>query len=248
MSLTICQPLSTKWDPTPHGHCGSETNTTLAGGITDIFFDFLVLVIPIPQVWRLKISNLSKVALTAVFALGFVDFAAGILRITRATKSLYSGDWNSDIAMFHFWSTLRPGLAIIIGCALVMRPLLEKWMPRFLTLFKSSQGSSKHGYSLPRVTKQQVSEDDVSRLLHSGGTRSVAMTRSQQLKNTSLALPGQMPRKPHPTATRHGSNDVINVHRFVQVEEEQIETPPQSQVPTPSRSRRGSIHLTSTLR
>lgn len=68
----ICTPVRKLWIPELPGHCINEVAVwfTNAGGT--IFSDILILLLPIPQVWRLHLKRSEKVGLTVVFGLGFL--------------------------------------------------------------------------------------------------------------------------------------------------------------------------------
>ena len=228
LTLTTCQPISKQWDISLPGHCVPATPAVEGVGVIDIFIDLLLLLLPLPQVLHLQLPTPSKLGLVALFALGWIDFAIGIRRVTYAPAIKANSDFTWNLAQLDFWTVMRPGLAIIIGCALVMRPLLERLLLAF--------GQSKAGFYIGRedhvmspVAKQQASNEDVANLLKShdrgdpGETRGIAMTRSVQPRKTSLALPSHSVNRPQPVLGRLRDRDaVINVHRFVQVEEEQI--------------------------
>ena len=202
---------------------------TYALGIIDTVIDFLIIVLPIPQIWRLQMPQTSKIGLSALFGLGVLDFALGIARIVSLHDMIYQEDTAYTLARVLFWSAMRPGLAIVIGCALVMRPLLERYFPSIVKS-KENLDSGKAQYMMTPVTRKKMSDEDMADLLNQGRsdmpgeTRSVAVTRNKDATKTSLALPGQTPRRTTPTPPRQYSkdDDVINVHRFVQVEEENI--------------------------
>ena len=66
-----CKPVQFFWDKTIHnGHCVNENS--LAYGITaaNIVTDIVVLVLPIPWLWRLQMQMSRKLAIIGMFLLG----------------------------------------------------------------------------------------------------------------------------------------------------------------------------------
>ena len=61
--------------------CLDTSRLLLSFAITDVITDFLVLVLPIREVWRLQMATKKKYAVTAIFALGALSTAAGIVRL-----------------------------------------------------------------------------------------------------------------------------------------------------------------------
>ena len=69
-AFLICRPFAKNWDPLLPGTCGSSTAVFLAGGIINIVIDLTMIILPMPLVWQLQMSQQRKSALSAVFALG----------------------------------------------------------------------------------------------------------------------------------------------------------------------------------
>lgn len=68
----ICVPVQKLWRPEIPGHCVSELGVWLANASSTIFSDIMILLLPIPQVWKLNLRTPEKVGLTVVFGLGFL--------------------------------------------------------------------------------------------------------------------------------------------------------------------------------
>lgn len=65
--------------------------------ITDFATDVLIILIPVPLIWRLKLSRPKKIATTAVFLLGSVTVAASLCRLVFAALAVSRGfDPNGD--------------------------------------------------------------------------------------------------------------------------------------------------------
>lgn len=68
-----CRPLAYTWNRTiPGGECFDLKDFWFGTSITALFFDLTCVVLPLPVVWRLKLSTAKKVRLTLVFGLGFL--------------------------------------------------------------------------------------------------------------------------------------------------------------------------------
>lgn len=66
-----CSPIAYGWDSTiGHGKCIDQTLFYRAISPINVFTGVLILVMPIPLIWRLQVPRGQKVALTAVFLLG----------------------------------------------------------------------------------------------------------------------------------------------------------------------------------
>ncbi|KAI9692292.1 MAG: hypothetical protein M1822_006523 [Bathelium mastoideum] len=67
--------------------CIDTSHLLLSFAITDVITDFLVLVLPIREVWRLQMEIKKKYAVTGIFVLGALSTAAGIVRLGLVVKA-----------------------------------------------------------------------------------------------------------------------------------------------------------------
>ena len=70
-SVFTCAPIHKAWDSTVPGHCISDSKVFLGTAIPNIAIDFIILVLPIPMLWRLHLELSRKIALVAVFSAGY---------------------------------------------------------------------------------------------------------------------------------------------------------------------------------
>jgi len=69
----LCRPFAFNWDPTIQGGvCGNREAAYLAAGIINLCTDVIILCLPMPMVWRLKLPRRNKIALSIVFGVGFL--------------------------------------------------------------------------------------------------------------------------------------------------------------------------------
>lgn len=70
--IFICVPTQKLWKPELPGHCISEMGVWVANGSSTILSDVVILLLPIPQIWKLNTVRSEKIGLTLVFGLGFL--------------------------------------------------------------------------------------------------------------------------------------------------------------------------------
>ena len=68
--LFKCTPISAYVRQEPGIHCVNEYQLYYSLSISDVLIDFMILLIPIPFVWRLHMKPSQKVAVSGIFALG----------------------------------------------------------------------------------------------------------------------------------------------------------------------------------
>ena len=71
-TLLQCRPIAYQWDPEIKGACYDQRAGWLGTGIVNIITDIMVLSLPIPTVWKLKLPRATKAGLIMVFGVGFL--------------------------------------------------------------------------------------------------------------------------------------------------------------------------------
>ena len=67
-----CKPLAYNWDPTIRGSCAFKGMTEyIISGSLNLFMDVALVVLPAPEVWRMKhVSDMKKIGIILMFGLG----------------------------------------------------------------------------------------------------------------------------------------------------------------------------------
>lgn len=68
--LLRCIPVSANWDVRQPGRCLNLNAIGFAGAILGIAEHFAILVMPLPELWKLKLSKRKRIMLAFVFSLG----------------------------------------------------------------------------------------------------------------------------------------------------------------------------------
>jgi hypothetical protein len=56
----------------PNGHCGDLASFGLYTAITTLISDAMVVVLPMPMLWRLQMETKRKIGLSVVFGMGIM--------------------------------------------------------------------------------------------------------------------------------------------------------------------------------
>jgi hypothetical protein len=70
--IFICVPVEKLWTPDLPGHCIDQVSTWISNACSTILTDVLILLLPIPQVWKLQLRRPEKIGVTFAFCLGFL--------------------------------------------------------------------------------------------------------------------------------------------------------------------------------
>jgi len=68
----ICRPFAKTYSLTVEGTCGDQVASFIAIGAFNIITDVIILTLPLPTVWALKMSTPTKLGLTGVFLVGLM--------------------------------------------------------------------------------------------------------------------------------------------------------------------------------
>ena len=75
----------------------------------------MIMALPIGLIWGLKLAQIKKAGIIALFCVGWIAIAAAVIRVVsigvRAGSSTPSSTWLA------FWGTIESGIAVIIGTA-----------------------------------------------------------------------------------------------------------------------------------
>ena len=84
-----CNPRQKYWKPTIPGHCFGKGQLGVATGLTNIFSDFSILILPLPIIWRLQMSWAKKARVTAVFGVGLSACIASVIRLFYSSELIH---------------------------------------------------------------------------------------------------------------------------------------------------------------
>ncbi|CAI4214399.1 unnamed protein product [Parascedosporium putredinis] len=132
-SMTLCRPLRAYWDFTiTEKKCHPVSFMWAAIGL-HIGTDFLIFLLPMPVILGMNLPRGQKIGLVVVFALGFFVCFISILRAVWIHGLFDAIDSTYDFTAITNWTVVEVNTAIAIPCLLVLKPLLNKILPRFFS-------------------------------------------------------------------------------------------------------------------
>ncbi|PMD40852.1 hypothetical protein L207DRAFT_566219 [Hyaloscypha variabilis F] len=133
---------------TPQGTCISETKNLLGAGIINTVTDFIVVVLPMPTVWKLKLPLLQQIIVLMLFSAGFIVICTGAVR----TYYLYQVTigWDRTWTAFPAWVSSSVELYVGIICASLpaTKQFFNRYFPKLLgsTLLSHTRASTRLSY------------------------------------------------------------------------------------------------------
>lgn len=70
--LFSCQPLSYNWNVDQEGHCISKVDFWIAIAVAHMGTEIVILLLPLPMVWKLQLPLSRKIEVSFMFALGIL--------------------------------------------------------------------------------------------------------------------------------------------------------------------------------
>ncbi|MCJ1313891.1 hypothetical protein MMC25_007571 [Agyrium rufum] len=189
LDIFQCVPVSAVWDPTVQNpRCIDLDSGLIVCSSINIATDVLILALPVPKLWALKISTEKKVQLIGIFLVGGFVCIVSIIRATQIKDvSLIDPSWD-DVTGGN-WSVIECCVGVVTACLPTLRPI-------FNLVFR---GNAAAGTRAVASTKD-VRSVDSSRFKISrgkafwGGSR---LDDSDSLEMTSDASPFNRPDSNH---------------------------------------------------
>ena len=132
---TQCIPTSYFWNriydvgADQGGHCVDIDAFYRSFQGPEMLVDLVIIMLPLPEIWRLRSSNTRKLGLSALFLTGIIAFIANCYRQYIFVK--YQVTWATarvNTATIS-WVIIEPSVCFIAACLPAMHPLTSKFMP-----------------------------------------------------------------------------------------------------------------------
>ncbi|KKY36501.1 putative integral membrane protein [Diaporthe ampelina] len=133
IGFLICRPIQKNWDPTAEGTCGNQIAGYTAVSVVNVIIDVLMLLLPLPMVYRLQTRPGYKVGLFAIFSIGLVTIAFSAVRLT-SLNSIDFEDFSYTVIPVMTWTTAEAGVAILVASSALLRPVFDGLFHRVLSL------------------------------------------------------------------------------------------------------------------
>ncbi|OTA99907.1 hypothetical protein M426DRAFT_27043 [Hypoxylon sp. CI-4A] len=181
-TLFECYPVGKVWlslfgQPEHERYCYNHLPMFYATAISNMIMDILILAIPLPMVWKLKMPRRQKIAVSGIFLLGaliYFFYQAG-------PKFSHAYDVTFNYAPTLYWTQLEAAVAVICACLPTMRILLNGIsLDRTLDAFRSK---------VSLLISKKTSATSVSSLDHQHGENGVISTSRFGGTGEAIRLP-----------------------------------------------------------
>ncbi|KAI6367518.1 hypothetical protein MCOR25_004883 [Pyricularia grisea] len=143
VAMFACTPISDFWSFSEKRNCLPNFTIYYAQAGANIGTDVIIIALPLPALWKLRINHAQKLGLLGIFSLGFFGTIISILRLTFLTDSP-DVTWNNAVSSS--WSTAEISIGLMCASLPSIRPLVGKILPRLASTFGKSTSPSSRPY------------------------------------------------------------------------------------------------------
>ncbi|KAI9709193.1 MAG: hypothetical protein M1812_007778 [Candelaria pacifica] len=139
-----CTPIARAWNKSYHGTCIDLTKSWYANAGFSIGTDTLILILPMPVIYALRMPAKQKIGLMLLLALGAFVLVTSIMRATTLDNSKAPDvTWTVAISI---WTVIEANVGIICACLPALSKPLATLFPRLKWFFAghpSTQNTAK---------------------------------------------------------------------------------------------------------
>ncbi|KAM5380994.1 hypothetical protein ACJZ2D_003303 [Fusarium nematophilum] len=152
-TITFTALLSGPCNPRDKGSGVCLNNLAIAQVVLNIATDLSIMILPLPTLHRLQIPFRQKVVVGAILSLGSAVLIASIARAPYVQIMATHIDFTRKQAEAGVWSLVELNIGIVCNNLMRLKPLLNRYLPKLLTMLGLSSGrsSKRQGESSARV-------------------------------------------------------------------------------------------------
>jgi hypothetical protein len=164
-----CRPIAAAWDFTiQNGSCIQVRTLFLFATVFSVLTDVLLCVIPMPLIWRLKISMQDKIGISGLFGLGLVAAAASLVRLTRLINGVGQINVTMDPMQALGWSVAEVITGVVCACIPTYKPLARKLLPTSFFSYVRSRATLPSHNTARRSRNRASTASEVYVIQHMG--------------------------------------------------------------------------------
>ncbi|CAG8956368.1 hypothetical protein HYFRA_00003750 [Hymenoscyphus fraxineus] len=151
-----CVPISESWKNAPglggNPHCIDAIPMYLSQVYSDVILDAMILVVPIPLIWKLRLPTKQKIAVSSIFLIGILSIAASCAKMIVFNFVGHQLEGQPDVSYFLtpivYWPLIEANLQIMAACMAMLRPLfIQMAQSQWYQSLRRSLGSRDSGYT-----------------------------------------------------------------------------------------------------
>ncbi|KAL2706537.1 hypothetical protein AAEP93_001787 [Penicillium crustosum] len=125
----FCVPIHAFWSPSAEVRetkCLPSGPVWFTNAALQTITDIVILILPMPLLWKLQLPSRQKWGIIVVFSLGIIIVATSSARMYPLSVMVAGGDFTYANAQAALWSFLEANVSIICVCLPPLHPLLSR--------------------------------------------------------------------------------------------------------------------------
>ncbi|KAI1497448.1 hypothetical protein F5X99DRAFT_421366 [Biscogniauxia marginata] len=124
-----CFPIRGFWDLSVEAKCIDHAQLVWITALGNIITDIVVLLLPMPVVWKLNLKKGRKWAIIGIFSLGFFTCAISICRLV--SYAMMTFDVTYDMVRVIVWALVEMTSGLLCSVLIAIRPILRGLLSTF---------------------------------------------------------------------------------------------------------------------
>ncbi|KAI8961472.1 hypothetical protein F5Y11DRAFT_227402 [Daldinia sp. FL1419] len=137
-----CSPVEDYWSFKPDRKCLDSDLIGWMNAVGNIITDLIILVLPIPVVWRLNLKKGRRWAVLGIFALGFFTCIVSICRMVFF--AMVTDDISYDVVPVAAWGEAESASGLICSALIALGPLIRRFSRRLRSTQKTTNTPQKY--------------------------------------------------------------------------------------------------------
>ncbi|KAL3427651.1 integral membrane protein [Phlyctema vagabunda] len=200
-----CKPVRGAWDKTIESTCVNTQSLAYSAAGVGIGQDFLILLLPVPELKSLQMKWTKKMHTIAMFSIGGFACVTSIIRLRFIVKFGNSRDPTWDNVIPSVWSLIEVNVAMLCACLPAIRVVVKHWLPT-LTLQPDTKKKSNYSNPSSNWSSRKAPEPSSQTQLDSGYDFAMR-SYSQALNPVRSKVPGISTGSKVSTQSPTGSQD-----------------------------------------
>ncbi|KAK3360440.1 hypothetical protein B0T25DRAFT_130115 [Lasiosphaeria hispida] len=175
-SIMTCWPVEAYWLAVTgmQGVCLNKGVLTFSNAGINIATDLILIVVPVPLLWRLQIPKKQKIILMGLFCVGALAVVTSIIRLQSLYMIAIAPQAEQSVmgVSIAIWSCIEINTAIICASIPAIKPLVVKAFPKMLlsSLYARTKGAAAYYASTRSAGKEdtRVHESSSGSKAHGG--------------------------------------------------------------------------------
>lgn len=146
----------TGWENIESGRCINFITSTFVNGFVNIAVDVIMVMMPMYEVFKLRLSLRKKMGVAIMFGMGLILTAIGVTRVIVLSKNDTTKNPTYEMEPLNYWSVIECQVAIICACLPATRAIIVHYVPGILGQTNDT-ATRQDGYNSSNARSQRKS-------------------------------------------------------------------------------------------